>query len=244
MVLTSDTYGYIVTVQEALTGTSVLVSNKRPERAAYSLIHEIMGTNPQKVAVFIDNSNIFLTMWHRRHIGEKFWNKAYCPKTLAEKLVGNRTLVFTGFYCAPPPAYLQRGNEADRNRYELVMRYYGLVEKLDAVTVHYATVNGTRGNLQEKGLDSKMNVDVVKMAAINAFDTAIIVSNDADYVPAVESAKEFGKKVEVVYFAGQGSMELRLKCDIPRKAKPTFFVEIPGYRTDDFKYIKRDFRSF
>jgi len=178
-------------------------------------------------------------MFHRKKSGEMFWKKAYCPEKLAKNLTGNRNLVFIGFYCAPPPAFLQFGDEADKNRYELATRYYGLVEKNKNVVVHYATVNGTKGNLQEKNLDSKMNVDIVKMAATNKYDTAIIVSNDADYVPAVEGAREFGKKVEVVYFAGQGSMELRQKCDIPRKAKPKFFVEIDGYRTTDFKYIKR-----
>ncbi len=178
-------------------------------------------------------------MRHRRKAGEKFWNKAYCPKILAEKLAGNRTLVFIGFYCAPPPGYLQTGDDVDKNRYALAMRYYGLVEKTKGVTVYYATVNGTRGNLQEKNLDSKMTAHVVKMAATNQFDTAIVVSNDADYVPAAEAAQEFGKKVEVVYFAGQGSMELRQKCNIARKAKPKFFVEIEGYRASDFHYLKR-----
>ena len=199
-----------------------------------------MTKNPQKVAVFIDNSNILLTMHHRKKIGERYWNKAYCPKILARKLIGNRTLVFIGFYCAPPPSYLQVGDEADKNRYALATRYYSLVDKTEGITIHYATVNGSRGNLQEKNLDSRMTVDIVKMAATNQYDTAIIVSNDADYVPAVEGAKEFGKKVEVVYFANQGSMELRQKCDIPRKAKPKFFVEIDGYRTADFEYIKRE----
>jgi len=78
----------------------------------------------------------------RRRVGEKFWNKAYCPKILATKLAGNRQVVFVGFYCAPPPAYLQTGNEADKNRYALAMRYYGLIEKTQGITVHYAKVNG------------------------------------------------------------------------------------------------------
>ena len=178
-------------------------------------------------------------MVDRKKAGEKFWNKAYCPKTLAEKLVGNRTLVYVGFYCAPPPSYLQIGDEVDKNRYALATRYYSLIEKQPEVTVHYAKVNGTRGNLQEKKLDSKLTAHIIKMAATNEFDTAIIVSNDGDFVPATEGAQEFGKKVEVVYFAGQGSMELRQKCNVARKAKPKFFVEIEDYRTDDFQYLKR-----
>lgn len=198
-----------------------------------------MAKNPQKVAVFIDNSNIMQTMLHRKMVGERFWNKAYCPKILAEKLAGNRTLVFIGFYCTPPPSYLQLGDGADKNRYALATRYYGLIEKTDGVSMNYATINGGRGNLQEKKLDSTMTAHIVKMAATDKYDTAIIVSNDADYIPAVEGAQEFGKKVEVVYFSGQGSMELRQKCNIPRKAKPKFFVEIGGYKTSEFEYIKR-----
>ncbi|MDP3792753.1 MAG: NYN domain-containing protein [bacterium] len=85
-----------------------------------------------------------------------------------------------------------------------------------------------------------MNVDIVKMADRDQYYTAIIVSNDADYVPGIEGAKEFGKKVEVIYFAGQGSMEARQKCDIPRKAKPNFFVKIPGFQTVGLKYVERN----
>lgn len=109
---------------------------------------------------------------------------------------------------------------------------------MDDVTVHYATVNGTRGSLQEKNLDTKLTADMVGMAAQNKFDTAILVSNDADYVSGTEMAKGLGKKVEVAYFKGMGSMELRQKCDVPRKTKPSFFTKINGFDEND-TYIPR-----
>lgn len=195
--------------------------------------------NPQRVAVFIDNSNILQTIHHLRKIGDEKWCQSYCPLKLAQMLTGNRTLVYAGFYCAPPPSFLASGNDADKNRYTLAMRYYGLVEKLEGVRVQYATVKGTRGNLQEKNLDTKLTADMVRMAATNEYDTAIIVTNDADFVSAVVAAQEFSKKVEVVYFAGLGSMDLRQKCNIPRKAKPKFFQKIDGFITTDYQYVER-----
>lgn len=185
--------------------------------------------NPSRVAVFIDNSNVLLTIKRLQRAGAHYWNSLYCPKTLAEKLAGARTLAYIGFYCAPPPAFLLSGDDADKNRYAMAMKYYGLVEKLGNVGVHYATVNGSRGSLQEKNLDTKLTADMVGMAAQNKYDTAILVSNDADFVSGAQVAQSLGKKVEVVYFKGFGSMELRQKCDLPRIAKPSFFEKIDGF---------------
>jgi len=131
------------------------------------------------------------------------------------------------------------GDEADKNRYKFAMKYYSLIEKTQGVTVHYATVNGTKGNLQEKNLDTKLTADLVGMAALNKFDTAILVSNDADFVSGMKVVQELNKKVEIVYFKDMGSMDLRKNADVPRKAKPSFFKKIDGF--DDLDtYISRD----
>ncbi len=190
-----------------------------------------------RVAIFIDNSNVLNTIKDLQKVGNFSYPSAYCPEHLAKKLAGNRTLAFIGFYCAPPPAYLIQGDEADKNRYSFTMKYYGLVSKIENIFIHYATVNGGKGNLQEKNLDTQMTTDIVKMAALNKYDTAIIVSNDHDFVGATTGAQELGKKVEIVYFKGFGSWQLRQKADVPRKAKPNFFKKIEGF--DNKGYIPR-----
>jgi uncharacterized LabA/DUF88 family protein len=191
-----------------------------------------------RVAIFIDNSNILQSIKTLQKTGQYWWCSLYCPKHLAGKLAGGRQIVYIGFYCAPPPSFLMAGNEADQNRYKLSMKYYGLIEKTEGITVHYATVNGTKGNLQEKNLDTKLTADLVGMAAQNKFDTAILVSNDADFVSGMTVAQTLGKKVEIVYFKGMGSMELRQKADVPRKTKPSFFKKIDGFDYAD-DYIPR-----
>jgi len=191
-----------------------------------------------RVAIFIDNSNVLQSIKSLQKTGQRWWNALYDPKFLAEKLAGNREIVYIGFYCAPPPAYLMAGDDADKNRYKLAMKYYGLIEKTEAITIHYATVNGTKGNLQEKNLDTKLTADLVGMDAQNKFDTAILVSNDADFVSGTTVIQTLGKKVEVVYFKGMSSMELRQKADVPRKTKPSFFKKIDGFDEQD-TYVPR-----
>ena len=231
-----------MTAQEILIGTSVLISNKTPQGVFVILCYillMILEETPKRVAIFIDNSNVLLTIKKLQRAGEWHWNSLFCPKYLSEKLVGTRNIVYIGFYCAPPPAFLVKGDHADQNRYRMAMKYYSLIEKTEGVTVHYATVNGTRGNLQEKNLDTKLTADMVGMAAKNEFDTAILVSNDADFVSAVTTIQSLGRRSEVIYFKGLCSMNLRQKTDLARKAKPSFFKKIDGFDSGVDKYIPR-----
>lgn len=176
-----------------------------------------------RVAVFIDNSNVFNRI---RELASQLpaWDCFYDPLYLAQKLAGNRQLVYVGFYCSPPPGFLAHGNQDERDRYVKQMQYLSEVAKLPGVTMKYGTVNGVRGNLQEKNLDTQLVADMVTMAAKNQFDAAVLVSNDADYISAVKPTKEsFGKRVEVLYFRHHVSMALRQECDLTRKARLAFF---------------------
>ena len=93
----------------------------------------------------------------------------------------------------------------------------------------YGTVNGIRGSLQEKNLDTQLVADMVTMAAKNGFDVAILVSNDGDYISAIRPTKKsFGKKVEVLYFRYHMSMALWKECDLTRRARLAFFRRLPS----------------
>ena len=51
------------------------------------------------------------------------------------------------------------------------------------------------------------------LAFNNAYDTAILVSGDADFVEAVKSIKSMGKRVEVAMFSHIVSEELKRNAD-------------------------------
>lgn len=61
--------------------------------------------------------------------------------------------------------------------------------------------------------DINMAVDIVDGSADDTFDTAVLVSGDGDFVPAVRSVKRRNKRVENVYFDGSSSRNLKNHCD-------------------------------
>jgi len=181
----------------------------------------------KRVAVFIDNSNVFHHIHDIRKTDQN-WVCLYNPLALAQKLAGKRNLVYVGFYCVRPPAYLLSGSPDERKRYNLTQKYYGEIEKLSNVLMKFGDLKGTKGQLQEKNLDTQLATDMVTMAALNKYDVAILVSNDGDYKSAIENTKLFNKKIENLFFKGSLSMAIDGKCDIKRRARRSFFAKLDG----------------
>jgi uncharacterized LabA/DUF88 family protein len=182
---------------------------------------------PKRVAVFIDNSNVFHHIFDIRKI-DKSWIALYNPLILAQKLTGNRDLVYVGFYCVHPPVYLLGGTIEEQKRYNLTQKYYSEIEKLPNVEVKYGDLKGTKGQLQEKNLDTQITANMITMASLDKYDVAILVSNDGDYKSAIESTKIFNKKVENLFFRGSLSGAIDGQCDVKRRARRSFFVKLNG----------------
>jgi hypothetical protein len=63
----------------------------------------------------------------------------------------------------------------------------------------------------EKGVDAALVTDLLSLAWQRAYDVAVLVSGDADYVPAVEYVQSQGLKVVNAAWASKGH-ELRQQC--------------------------------
>jgi uncharacterized LabA/DUF88 family protein len=55
------------------------------------------------------------------------------------------------------------------------------------------------GELHQKGVDIRIAIDMVRLAATNRIEKAILVSGDSDLVPAVEAVQDCSVLVELVY---------------------------------------------
>ena len=64
----------------------------------------------------------------------------------------------------------------------------------------------------EKGVDVALAVDLIGMAWEDAYNVAILVSGDSDYVGAVSKVMGKGRNVEVVSFRNSLSKELKKVC--------------------------------
>jgi uncharacterized LabA/DUF88 family protein len=183
--------------------------------------------NPKRVAVFIDNSNIFHLIRAIKKI-DKSWVSLYNPLILAQKLSGERSLVYVGFYCTRPPSYLLAGNPEEQERYNITQKYYGKIEDIHGVSINFGYLKGTKGQIQEKNLDTQLSVHMVAMAALDEYDVAILIANDGDYKAAIEYTKKFNKKIENVFFKRSLSGVIDGLSDIKRRARRSFFVKLEG----------------
>src|SRR5882672_2158872 len=65
----------------------------------------------------------------------------------------------------------------------------------------------------EKRVDTRLVAEIIQYAAIGAFDAAVLVSGDDDFVPAVEAVNALGKQVWVAtWSADELSKDLRVRC--------------------------------
>jgi uncharacterized LabA/DUF88 family protein len=162
----------------------------------------------ERVMLFIDGSNIF---WAARARG------LYIDYVkLKNLLVGtNRRLVRPYYYCAigVPPKKSQISFH-DRLKYSgftvvtkpLKRRVSKarLLATFDPKSQNW-TEKKTRDLVkvekeEEKGVDVALVTDMLSMAYKNAYDTAILVGGDEDYLSAVEDIKMIPKRVEIAAF--------------------------------------------
>ena len=158
-----------------------------------------------RVMVFIDGSNIHWGLKGYRQ--QKNSQDRMDYKKLIDYLVNGRTLVRAIYYCSKP---IPPG-KGSQIRFMDFLRHIGVqvVEKplktrIDAITGKIRTV--------EKGVDVALAIDLIGMAWEDAYDVAILVSGDSDYVGAVTKVMGKGRNVEIASFRNFLSKELKRVC--------------------------------
>ncbi|UCC20638.1 MAG: NYN domain-containing protein [Promethearchaeota archaeon] len=135
----------------------------------------------EKIIIFLDNSNIFKGF-------QKYDIKADYEK-LKQIINGNRQL--EGIFLYEGVIYPMSPEK--KNWYkELSNRSsYVIKASFDKIASNSAI---------EKKVDINIAIDIISLAYENAYDTAVLVSGDGDFVPVLKKLKKLGKKVEVWAF--------------------------------------------
>lgn len=78
---------------------------------------------------------------------------------------------------------------------------------------------------EQKGVDVLLSIDLVKLAATNQIDRAVLVSGDSDFVPAIKMAKE-SINVSLYYYPRTVHNELLQVCDDRIEITSNFFDDV------------------
>jgi len=65
----------------------------------------------------------------------------------------------------------------------------------------------------EKGIDASLSTDLLWYAFQNAYDKAILITGDADFIPAVQRVRLLGKNIELWTFKHSVGKELKKNVD-------------------------------
>ncbi len=170
--------------------------------------------DPERVAIFIDGSNLY-------HALEGTLKRHDLDFTqFVAKLCGDRYLFRTYYYNALQD--VSQRPDAFREQQE----FLDTLRKTPYLEVRLGSIKTSQGTQMEKGVDIMLGTDLLYFAWNNFYDTAILVSGDADFAYALQAVKNMGKHVEVAYFEGATSRDLLNVADARHQLDKAFFSSL------------------
>jgi len=145
--------------------------------------------NRGKTIMLVDNSNIF---HGSLQVGWRI-----DAKKLHAKLEQAGPIWQTFFFAAvtDPPRYSQT------NLYRMLkteLHYEIIVLPLGQKTVTCANCGNQRRSYAEKGIDVALSTKLLILGHNRAFETALLLSGDKDYLETIQAVKSMGLRVEIV----------------------------------------------
>jgi len=164
-----------------------------------------------KVSIFFDGQNFYRSLQRYDEALRVDYDRLAAWITHA---VGGATAIFGGAYYyvglsadAPPLV------EGFLKGLELRPGYFVKREPRVRRTGRCPACGGDYEYTTEKRVDTRLVADIIQYAAIGAFDVAVLVSGDDDFVPAVEAVNALGRQVWVATgSAEEMSKEIRVRC--------------------------------
>ena len=172
-----------------------------------------------RIAIFIDGSNLYHAL--QNNFGRHDLNY----ELFTEKLCAGRRLYRTYYYnVLQDPAQRPEGSRDQQDFLEVLRKTPYLEMRLGGTKT-------SQGTTVEKGVDVMLATDLVDLAWRDYYDVALIVSGDADFAYAVQTAKNLAKHVEVAYFDGGVSRDMLAVADVAVPLNRAFFTGLwAGHR--------------
>ena len=134
-------------------------------------------------------------------------------------------------------AYVFDGKGTSRND-ETTKKFHNYLRRIGFRVIERDSCD--TGEREQKEVDVAMACEMVLHAVNDNYDTAIIVSGDRDFVPAVEHIQRLGKTVEVASFESCKSSFLKKAADKYTNLSRLPIINVNGPEWLDMNYHVRD----
>jgi hypothetical protein len=164
-----------------------------------------------KVCIFIDGQNFYRSLLRWDDTVRVDYDRLAAWITQA---VGGPSALFGGAYyyvgvSADAPALVENFLKGLELRPGYFVKREGRVRRSGRCPACNAEYEYTT----EKRVDTRLVADLIHYAANSAYDAAVLVSGDDDFVPAVEAVNALGKQVWVATWSAEElSTDLRVRC--------------------------------
>ena len=157
----------------------------------------------ERVIIFIDGSNLYHIV--KKLVPENKPNN-FNFELFSKYLIGEKKLIRVYYYNCP------MDRRKDEEAYIKQQRFFDKIQRIPNFEFILCRMQKKKLNnkivYEAKEDDIHLAVDMVKLAYNDAYDTAILVSSDGDFVPAIKAVQEKGKEVETIGFENKFSYHL------------------------------------
>lgn len=164
--------------------------------------------NKNNVITIIDGTNLFYALRKRRYPTRLHYTKIGI--SLSKKLPAELQpwIYKKTIYNTSSP---RQSDNADKYRYWL--EFQEMLKKTDRLELKLGRLEGSVGNVREKGVDINIVNDMLEKAFKNEYDILILITGDGDYKSTIDTVKSLGKKVYVSFFENEKSYHLNQAAD-------------------------------
>jgi len=182
--------------------------------------------NLDKVSFFIDGFNVFHSLKDNRKYNKYLWldYKSFLERYVRKKDQLADIYYFSAYAYWRPDSVKRHRMLIDAWKNTGVKPVLGNFKEKDRFCVNCQAYSKVH---EEKQTDVNIAIYLIKKAYENNFDTAILVTNDTDLVPAIDMVKETfpNKKVGVLFPMDRWSSELAQVCHFWRKTKKSHLAK-------------------
>lgn len=180
-----------------------------------------------KAMVFIDNENFDIAKYNyckNNHLSNPRLDYNNFPQEIVKLLPKEHELIKTFIFAPKPDEFLMKDEKRKKSYNWLTglknQNYFTVIEGTHSARpvsgYDYQTMDISKPQsyyVVEKGTDINLATHLITKGFMNAYDTAVIVSGDTDYIPVLDVLNTLGKTTVVVGVQGQNLFKFKHHSD-------------------------------